>query len=91
MKDRARSLRQDMTDAENRMWYFLRNRRLNGYKFVREVDGCQHMDAIEYDQRRTAYLIKLGYNVLRVWNNEVFNNIEGVLETILSSLENRAT
>ena len=36
MKDRARSLRQDMTDAENRMWYFLRNRRLNGYKFVRE-------------------------------------------------------
>ena len=111
MKDRARSLRQDMTDAENRMWYFLRNRRLNGYKFVREyvigcyiadfvcrekkliieVDGGQHMDAIEYDQRRTAHLIKLGYNVLRVWNNEVFNNIEGVLATILSSLENRAT
>ena len=69
-----------MTDAENRMWYFLRNRRLNGYKFVRE-----------YDQRRTAHLIKLGYNVLRVWNNEVFNNIEGVLATILSSLETRAT
>ena len=111
MKDRVRSLRQDMTDAENRMWYFLRNRRLNGYKFVREyvigfyiadfvcrekkliieVDGGQHMDAIEYDQRRTAHLIKLGYNVLRVWNNEVFNNIEGVLATILSSLENRAT
>ena len=25
-----------MTNAENRMWYFLRNKRLNGYKFVRE-------------------------------------------------------
>ena len=36
MKERARTLRQDMTIAENRMWYFLRNRRLNGYKFVRE-------------------------------------------------------
>jgi len=36
MKERARVLRQDMTIAENRMWYFLRNRRLNGYKFVRE-------------------------------------------------------
>ena len=111
MKDRARSLRQDMTDTENRLWYFLRNRRLNGYKFVREHgigcyiadfvcrekkliiegDGSQHMDAIEYDQQRTAHLIKLGYNVLRVWNNEVFNNIEGVLATRVSSLENRAT
>lgn len=36
MKERARLLRQDMTLAENRMWYFLRNRRLKGYKFVRE-------------------------------------------------------
>ena len=36
MKERARSLRQDITLAENRMWYFLRNRRLKGYKFVRE-------------------------------------------------------
>lgn len=26
MKERARILRQDMTDAENRMWYFLRDR-----------------------------------------------------------------
>ncbi len=60
-------------------------------KLIIEVDGGQHMDAIEYDQQRTAHLIKLGYNVLRVWNNEVFNNIEGVLATILSSLENRAT
>jgi very-short-patch-repair endonuclease len=49
------------------------------------------MGAIEYDQRRTAHLIKLGYKVLRVWNNAVFNNIEGVLATILGSLESRAT
>jgi very-short-patch-repair endonuclease len=41
MKERARELRQNMTLAENRMWYFLRNRRLKGYKFVREyvIDG----------------------------------------------------
>ena len=111
MRDRARSLRQDMTDAENRMWYFLRNRRLNGYKFVREyvigcyiadficrekkliieVDGGQHMNAMEYDQRRTEYLVRHGYKVLRVWNNEVFDNIDGVLETILNSLGNFAT
>lgn len=32
----ARKLRKNMTDAENRVWYYLRNRRLNGHKFVRE-------------------------------------------------------
>ena len=36
MKERARDLRQNMTNAENRMWYYLRNRRLGGYKFVLE-------------------------------------------------------
>ena len=37
MKERARTLRQEMTDAENRLWYFLRNRRFSGYKFVRQL------------------------------------------------------
>ena len=107
MKERARSLRKNMTDAENRMWYFLRNRRLNGYKFVREfvigayiadfvcrekkliveIDGGQHMEALEYDKQRTEFLEKNGYRVFRVWNNEVFNNIHGVLETILNLLQ----
>lgn len=36
MKERARTLRKNMPPAENRMWYFLRNRRLKGYKFIRE-------------------------------------------------------
>ena len=36
MKERIRELRQNMTSAENRMWYYLRNRRLSGYKFVRQ-------------------------------------------------------
>ena len=108
MKERARAFRQEMTDAESRMWYFLRNRRLSGYKFVREclignyiadfvcrdkkliveIDGGQHMEAAEYDQRRTDYLTANGYRVMRFWNNEVFNNVPGVLETILRSLEN---
>jgi very-short-patch-repair endonuclease len=108
MKERARSFRKNMTFAENRMWYFLRNRRLNGHKFVREfvigsyiadfvcrekkliieVDGGQHMTAADYDQNRTKFLEQHGYKVFRVWNNEVFNNIQGVLETIMRLLEN---
>lgn len=33
---RARELRQTMTDAERRLWYVLRDRRLRGYKFRRQ-------------------------------------------------------
>lgn len=37
MQIRARILRRQMPITANRMWYFLRNRRLCGYKFVREL------------------------------------------------------
>jgi very-short-patch-repair endonuclease len=107
MKERARGLRQNMTLAENRMWYYLRGRRLGGYKFVRqqvidnyivdfvcrekklivEVDGGQHMDETEYDEHRTRVLEAHGYQVLRVWNNDVFQNTQGIMEKILVLLE----
>ena len=32
----ARRLRQESTDAEQRLWYHLRNRRLGGFKFKRQ-------------------------------------------------------
>ena len=32
----ARTLRRRSTDAENRLWYYLRDRRLEGAKFVRQ-------------------------------------------------------
>ena len=37
MKELARTLRSNMTDAEHRLWYHLRSRRLDGYKFRRQV------------------------------------------------------
>ncbi len=107
MKERAQELRRNMTDAENRMWYYLRNRRLGGYKFVREqvighyiadfvcrekkliieIDGGQHMDAVEYNRLRTKDLEDRGYRVLRIWNHEVFKNIQGVMDGILNLLD----
>ena len=36
MNQRARKLRKSQTDAENRLWGFLRNRRLAGFKFRRQ-------------------------------------------------------
>lgn len=37
MSQHAKFNRQNLTRAESRLWYYLRNRRLNGYKFVRQM------------------------------------------------------
>lgn len=51
-------------------------------KLVVELDGSQHAKNTLYDQRRDACLRTNGFAVLRFWNNEVFENIDGVLEVI---------
>ncbi|MFI4962549.1 MAG: endonuclease domain-containing protein [Legionellales bacterium] len=56
-------------------------------KLIIEVDGGQQMTAAAYDQQRTKDLEAVGYRVVRVWNNEVFKNIQGVMEHILSVIE----
>ncbi len=50
-----------------------------------EVDGGQHAES-ESDQVRDAYLASEGYRVLRFWNSDVLGNLDGVLQTILASL-----
>ncbi len=54
-------------------------------RVVIEIDGGQHAEDIS-DSKRTAYLNAQGYRVLRFWNNDVFNNIEGVLDAILGAI-----
>jgi very-short-patch-repair endonuclease len=50
--ERSRRLRQVATDAETALWYQLRSRRLNGYKFVRqEPIGPYTVDLICRDCR----------------------------------------
>ena len=51
-------------------------------KLIIELDGGQHAEAIEKDVQRDDCLTSLGFKVLRFWNNEVFENLEGVLEVI---------
>ena len=36
LNERARTLRKNSTEAEKRIWSYLRNRRLNGFKFIRQ-------------------------------------------------------
>ena len=53
-----------------------------------EVDGGQHNENenIEYDKKRTSFLESKGFKVIRFWNNEIDNNIEGVYQEILKFL-----
>jgi very-short-patch-repair endonuclease len=51
-------------------------------RIVIELDGGQHAENTEYDEYRDACLRRNGFIVLRFWNNEIFENIEGVLEVI---------
>ena len=52
---------------------------------VIELDGGQHvLDA--RDKVRDEWLRAEGYEVLRFWDHQVFNNLEGVLEKIRNAL-----
>jgi very-short-patch-repair endonuclease len=57
-------------------------------KLLVEVDGPSHTEpgASERDHARTCWLESEGYRILRFWNHEVFENIDGVLDTIYAAL-----
>jgi len=52
-----------------------------------ELDGGQHAEQTEYDERRTQCLNRHGYTVLRFWNTDVLQNLDGVLTVIASYLD----
>ncbi len=58
-------------------------------KLVVELDGSQHFETKIYDDKRSEFLNQNGFMVLRFWNNEVFDNLDGVLERISLKLEAR--
>ena len=104
---RAKTLRNNATDHERLLWLELRSRRLDGYKFSRqipvgpficdfvcrrkmlviELDGGQHSANVEADAARTRFIESAGYRVLRFWNHEVGENLEGVLCAIGAALK----
>ena len=107
--NRSRALRSNASSAEDQLWAHLRNRQLNGFKFVRqapagryfadflcrqtkliiEVDGGTHCEPHERmkDARRTRELQNLGYQIHRIYNNDVYDNIDRVLDQIVAMLK----
>ena len=104
--NKAKTLRSQQTEAEQRLWYHLRAHRFLGLKFKRqkpmgryivdfvcleqrliiEIDGGQHAEQLDHDQRRDAWLRSQGYTVLRFWNDEVMQHLDEVLEQIRCTL-----
>ena len=105
----AKYLRQNLTEAEETLWKFLRNRNQLRFKFRRqhplgsfvadfychesrlvvELDGGHHnlSDQQAYDKWRTEELAQMGISVVRFTNEQVENNLLGVLEEIRSHLK----
>ena len=61
-------------------------------RLIVELDGSQHGAAKNElrDRIRTQWLESEGYRVMRVWNNDVRENIGGVMEAIYSALHGSA-
>ena len=55
-------------------------------KLVIELDGGQHAEQKWRDRQRDTWMEEEGFEVLRFWNNELFENLVGVLETIRNRL-----
>ena len=53
-------------------------------RLIVEFDGAQHRP--ESDAARTAFLEARGYRVLRFWNSDVVESLEGVVEAIRLTL-----
>lgn len=56
-------------------------------KLAIEIDGDTHGDQAEYDQSRTEWLEANGIRVIRFTNQEVYENLNAVLEKIAQTIE----
>ncbi len=59
------------------------------HRLVIEIDGAIHDCQLQADEQRTAELVVRGYKVIRFSNEEIENNLGGVLEIISRSCSDR--
>jgi len=49
-------------------------------RLIIEIDGGQHASArAKRDRVRDAWLCEQGFTVRRYWNNDIFENLDGVI------------
>jgi adenine-specific DNA-methyltransferase len=54
-------------------------------RLIIELDGGQHNipEHMTADREKSAFFSRHGFKVLRIWNNEIDHNFEGVIERII--------
>ena len=59
-------------------------------KLAIELDGANHFfdgQSTNYDNQRQKFIESTGIKVLRFWNNEIYENMNGVIETLNKRIE----
>jgi len=56
-------------------------------RMIIELDGGQHAERQEQDRARTLTLEDMNYTVLRFWNVDVAQGLDGVVDEILSVVQ----
>ena len=58
-------------------------------KIIIELDGGQHNESsnIEKDKMRDLFFNQNGFKVVRFWNNEIHQNLDGVIEKIQTEIK----
>ena len=51
-------------------------------RLIIELDGSGHIKDKQYDKEKNKYLENLNFTVLRFWNSDINNNLEGVIQKI---------
>jgi very-short-patch-repair endonuclease len=88
---------QELRNRKLARWKFRRQHPIDRYivdfvtldgKLIVEVDGVTHSkeSEVKYDEARTKVLEACGFLVVRISNTDVYENLEGVLEMIETSL-----
>ena len=91
----SRIQRRQLLDYRFRRQYSVGNYVLDFYcprlKFGIELDGDSHFreGAKQYDEQRQAYIESFGIRVVRFLNTDVYDNLDGVLEVLVSEIQAR--
>jgi very-short-patch-repair endonuclease len=56
-------------------------------RLIVELDGGQHTLQREYDEKRTGWLKSQGFDIVRFWNHEVFQDWDAIEELIWRKLQ----
>ena len=54
-------------------------------KLIVEIDGGQHCDNV-HDEQRTLQMETEGFRIIRFWNNEALENLEGCYEILMQEI-----